>query len=52
MERDNEKDKSLKAMGWTTLHFWGNDIKKDLDSCIQTIEEAIFASKIGDDYDG
>lgn len=52
MERDIDKDHSLNAMGWTVLHFWGKDIKNDLDSCIQTIEEAILASKIGDDYDG
>lgn len=49
MERDVEKDQELKAMGWYVIHFWGNDIKKNLDDCIQTIEETIFAIKIGDE---
>lgn len=51
MERDIEKDHALKALGWMVIHFWGNDIKKDLDSCIQTIEEAIWTSKFENDYD-
>ena len=42
MERDLIKDKELRALGWTVLHFWGKEIAKDLDGCITTIEEAIF----------
>lgn len=52
IERDTEKDQTLNAIGWSVIHFWGNDILKDIDNCVQTVEEAIFASKIGDDYDG
>lgn len=42
IERDQVKDKELRALGWTVLHFWGKEIDKDLDGCIKTIEEAIF----------
>ena len=42
MERDTEVNIQLKAMGWTVLRFWGKEIKKDLDGCVQVIEETIF----------
>lgn len=41
MRRDQENDAKLKEMGWTTLHFWGKDIEKDLEGCIETIVEFI-----------
>lgn len=40
-ERDQRKDKELLSLGWTILHFWGNDILKHTDECIKTIEETI-----------
>lgn len=46
IERDQLKDRELRAIGWTPLHFWGKEIKKDLDSCIKTIEETIFEIKL------
>lgn len=30
------------------IRFWGNDIKKDLNECIQVIEGIIFDIKIGE----
>lgn len=42
ISRDEEINKRLKAMGWIVLRFWGKDIKKNTESCIKTIEEAIF----------
>lgn len=53
MERDREKDKELNFLGWTVIHFWGQDILKDTDECISVIEEAIFDFKIqeGTDYE-
>lgn len=42
IERDNKVDKELRYLGWTVIRFWGNDIKKDIDGCIKTIEEIIF----------
>ena len=28
-------------MGWTVLRFWGNDILKNTDMCVKTVEETI-----------
>ena len=47
-ERDEEVNKKLLFLGWTVIRFWGKDIKKNLDHCIQVIEETIFDIKIGD----
>jgi len=40
--RDWENDRKLFFMGWTVIHFWGKDILKRTDECIQVIEEAIW----------
>lgn len=45
-ERDDEVNKQLLFQGWTVIRFWGNDIKKNINECIQVIEEAIFEKKI------
>ena len=42
MERDNEINKKLLFMGWTVIRFWGKDIKKNPETCVQVIREAIF----------
>lgn len=49
MERDKENDQQLLFRGWTVIHFWGNDIKKHLDDCINVIEELIFEQIIEND---
>lgn len=41
MERDKKVTKELESLGWTVLRFWGKDIKKNLDECLYTIEEAV-----------
>ena len=48
MKRDDENDKRLLFLGWTVIHFWGNDILKNTDQCVKVIEEAIFDDLIGD----
>lgn len=45
IERDEEVNKQLRNLGWSVLRFWGQDIKKDLNGCIKTIEEQIFGNK-------
>ena len=50
MERDKENDQQLLFQGWTIIHFWGNDIKRNLDDCIKVIEELIFDQKIEKDF--
>ena len=39
--RDFENDRKLLFLGYTVLHFWGQDITKHTDECLQAIEEAI-----------
>ena len=46
IERDNEIDKELLFLGWTVIRFWGKDILKKTDECIQVIEETIFDLKM------
>lgn len=52
--RDYENDKKLLFLGYTVLHFWGQDIAKHTDECLQAIEESIWDIKFSDavtDYD-
>ena len=44
-----EKDKKLLFLGYTVRHFWGQDIKKHTDECIQAIEEAIWDTTFSND---
>ena len=43
--RDEEINKELLHLGWSVLRFWGNDIKTDIESCIDEIENAIVDSR-------
>jgi len=42
MERDSRVNKELVALGWTPVHFWTNEVKKELYGCVQTIKELAF----------
>ena len=46
--RDSENDKKLLFLGYTVLHFWGQDILKHTDECMRAIEEAIWETKLSD----
>lgn len=46
IDRDKEKDQELLSIGWTVIHFWGEEILKHTDECVQVIEEAIFDIKV------
>lgn len=46
--RDMETDKKLLFLGWTVIHFWGQDIIKRTDECIKVIEEAIWDNEFAD----
>ena len=41
MQRDIEVNAYLESQNWKILRFWSNDIKKNLDSCIVEIQNAI-----------
>lgn len=41
MQRDIEVNTYLESQNWKILRFWSNDIKKNLDTCILEIQNAI-----------
>ncbi len=41
IKRDKEVNLQLLKDGWKVLRFWGKDIQKNLQSCIEKIEETI-----------
>lgn len=45
-KHDDEINKQLLFLGWTVIRFWGNDIKKNIEGCMDVIEETIFEQKI------
>lgn len=52
IERDSETDKTLKALGWTVVRIWENDIKTDVDQCVAAIQEILFEAKLQiDDFE-
>ncbi len=51
IDRDDENNKKLLAMGWTVLRFWGAEIKKHPEECVQVIEETILDTILsGNDF--
>jgi len=52
IERDEENNKALKAMGWTVLRIWESDIKSDLDGCVKVVQETLFEAMMqNSEYD-
>jgi len=45
--RDEEINRELIHLGWIVLRFWGKDIRKHMDSCIDEIENAIIEGQTG-----
>lgn len=45
MERDIRVNKELTALGWTVIRFWDKSIKKDIENCVQIINETILKCK-------
>jgi len=41
IERDKEVNEKLIEEGWKVLRFWGKDITKNLDKCINKIQKTI-----------
>ena len=41
MERDQEVNAQLSSEGWTVLRFWGKDIIKRTEECVDLIEKAV-----------
>lgn len=48
MGRDRENDQKLMVLGWTVIHFWGEEIKKNPEECVRVIEEILFDIKMNE----
>ena len=46
-QRDSRINKELLFLGWTVIRFWGTDILKKTDECIEVIEETVFVCLLG-----
>ena len=46
IKRDVEVQNQLRYMGWYVIRFWGNDIKKDVASCVSEVKNAIIHAEI------
>ena len=44
-QHDDDINKQLQFLGWTVIRFWGKDIIKKTDECVQVIEETVFEQK-------
>ena len=45
IKRDATVNEILKQLGWTVLRFWGKDIQKHLEACVEEIEKAVEKNK-------
>lgn len=45
IQRDIEVNKKLKADGWVVIRFWGNQIHKRLDDCVECVLSKIERKK-------
>lgn len=41
IKRDEDVNRILKQQGWKVIRFWGKDIQKNLEACINKIEKEI-----------
>ena len=46
MHRDIEVTQKLRSEGWTVLRFWGKDIKNNLQSCADIIEQTLHSEEV------
>ena len=46
ISRDALSDVVLYKLGWTVLRFWGNDIERNLQDCVNEVFDAIIQKRI------
>lgn len=51
MQRDIRNDKLLLNMGWIPIHFWTQDVNKNLSECLKTVREILFDVMIEDNIE-
>lgn len=44
LERDRAADAALASMGWSVLRFWDFDVRRELESCLVEIRDALSRS--------
>lgn len=44
--RDQRNDRQLLQLGWTPVHFWEKDVLRQLQDCVDQIDELVFAQLI------
>ena len=47
IDRDNKVDAQLRGMGWTVIHFWSSEIIKNVDMCVDEVNDMIELMKEG-----
>lgn len=45
-EHDMMVNRELELMGWTVLRFWGTEIKRDINGCVNAVKETIFLNTL------
>ena len=45
--RDNDAERKLANMGWLVFRFWGDEINKKLEDCVNQIKETIYEIENG-----
>ena len=46
MTRDRRVDQELSSMNWIPIHFWSKEVIKNLEDCVQSIEETILDQRL------
>lgn len=41
IQRDLDVEKQIRAKDWIVIRFWGNDIKHNLEACVDVVRETI-----------
>ena len=45
IKRDADATRLLRGLGWVVLRFWDVDINKNLDSCVDAVQQAVMRAK-------
>lgn len=45
-ERDSEINKKFTYLDWTVVRFWGEEIKKDIEGCVEVVDVAVMESQM------
>ena len=45
IERDKEVNEYLTSHGWKVIRFWSNEVNKNLEGCVEIVQQAIEEAK-------